>query len=63
MIPKILLVDDREDNLLSMETILESENYQFCKSDFGQTGIKNIADPDGFCTDPDGCEHAQPEWV
>ena len=37
MLPKILLVDDRPDNLLSIETILESHldagnSYQFVKA-------------------------------
>ncbi len=40
MIPKILLVDDREDNLLSMETILESENYSFVKASSGRQVLK-----------------------
>jgi signal transduction histidine kinase len=38
--PKILLVDDREDNLLSMETILESENYSFVKAISGREVLK-----------------------
>ncbi|MET0243213.1 MAG: response regulator [Flavitalea sp.] len=37
---KILLVDDREDNLLSMETILESEGYQFVKANSGRQALK-----------------------
>jgi signal transduction histidine kinase len=40
MNPKILLVDDREDNLLSMETILESENYTFVKALSGREVLK-----------------------
>jgi len=40
MNPKILLVDDREDNLLSMETILESENYHFVKATSGRQVLK-----------------------
>jgi signal transduction histidine kinase len=40
MTPKILLVDDREDNLLSMETILETENYSFVKATSGSQVLK-----------------------
>ena len=40
MNPKILLVDDREDNLLAMETILESENYHFVKANSGRQVLK-----------------------
>ena len=29
MQPKIMLVDDQEDNLLSMESVLESDGYRF----------------------------------
>src|SRR6185436_1810355 len=37
---KILLVDDREDNLLSIETILESDGYQFVKATSGRQALK-----------------------
>ncbi len=37
---KILLVDDREDNLFSMETILESDGYQFVKANSGRQALK-----------------------
>ncbi|MCW3093101.1 MAG: hybrid sensor histidine kinase/response regulator [Ferruginibacter sp.] len=37
---KILLVDDREDNLLSMEAILETEGYQFVKANSGRQALK-----------------------
>jgi light-regulated signal transduction histidine kinase (bacteriophytochrome) len=37
---KILLVDDREDNLLSMETILEADGYQFVKASSGRHALK-----------------------
>jgi signal transduction histidine kinase len=37
---KILLVDDREDNLLSMETILEADGYQFVKAGSGRHALK-----------------------
>jgi light-regulated signal transduction histidine kinase (bacteriophytochrome) len=40
MHPKILLVDDREDNLLSIETILESDGYQFVKANSGRQALK-----------------------
>ena len=38
--PKILLVDDREDNLLSIETILEPGGYQFVKALSGREALK-----------------------
>jgi len=37
---KILLVDDREDNLLSVEAILESGGYQIIKANSGQQALK-----------------------
>jgi signal transduction histidine kinase len=40
MLPKIMLVDDREDNLLSMETILEPNGYQFVKALSGRQALK-----------------------
>src|SRR4030095_10668557 len=40
MMPKILLVDDREDNLLSIETILEQEGYEFVKASSGRQALK-----------------------
>jgi len=40
MQPKILLVDDREDNLLSIETILEPNGYQFVKARSGREALK-----------------------
>jgi light-regulated signal transduction histidine kinase (bacteriophytochrome) len=40
MQPKILLVDDREDNLLSIETILEPDGYQFVKANSGRHALK-----------------------
>ncbi len=40
MFPKILLVDDREDNLLSMESILESDGYGFIKATSGRQALK-----------------------
>src|SRR5205085_3780883 len=40
MHPKILLVDDREDNLLSIETILEPDGYIFVKAKSGKEALK-----------------------
>src|SRR5882762_10497696 len=40
MQPKILLVDDREDNLLSIETILAPNGYQFVKANSGRQALK-----------------------
>jgi hypothetical protein len=40
MHPKILLVDDREDNLLSIETILEPGGYHFVKAHSGREALK-----------------------
>ncbi|MBI1767570.1 MAG: response regulator [Bacteroidetes bacterium] len=38
--PKILLVDDREDNLLSIEAILEPDGYQFSRAYSGHQTLK-----------------------
>ena len=40
MQPKILLVDDRDDNLLSIETILEPDGYYFVKAHSGREALK-----------------------
>jgi CheY-like chemotaxis protein len=40
MQPKILIVDDREDNLLSIETILEPDGYQLIKATSGRQALK-----------------------
>lgn len=40
MHPKILLVDDRDDNLLSIETILEPDGYKFSKANSGREALK-----------------------
>jgi signal transduction histidine kinase len=40
MHPKILLVDDREDNLLSIETILQPSGYEFVKANSGRQALK-----------------------
>jgi light-regulated signal transduction histidine kinase (bacteriophytochrome) len=40
MQPKILIVDDREDNLLSIETILEPDGYTLIKANSGRQALK-----------------------
>ncbi|HTB24313.1 MAG TPA: response regulator [Puia sp.] len=40
MRPKILLVDDRDDNLMSMESILSPDEYQFIKANSGREALK-----------------------
>jgi len=40
--PKILLVDDREDNLLSIEAILEPDGYQFFRAYSGHQSVEDI---------------------
>ncbi|HXB07169.1 MAG TPA: response regulator [Puia sp.] len=42
MQPKIMLVDDREDNLLSMETVLEPDGYRFVKATSGRQVLKYL---------------------
>jgi signal transduction histidine kinase len=37
---KILLVDDKEDNLFSLETVLEPGGYQFVKANSGKQALK-----------------------
>jgi signal transduction histidine kinase len=37
---KILLVDDRDDNLFSLETILEADGYHFVKASSGRQALK-----------------------
>lgn len=37
---KIMLVDDREDNLISMESILEPSGYEFVKANSGRQALK-----------------------
>jgi signal transduction histidine kinase len=38
--PKLLLVDDREDNLLLIETVLEGEGYEFIRARSGRDALK-----------------------
>jgi len=40
MQPKILLVDDRDDNLLSVEAILKPDGYEFSKANSGRQALK-----------------------
>jgi len=40
MRPKILLVDDREDNLMSLEAILASDGYMLVKANSGNQALK-----------------------
>ncbi|MEO5682442.1 MAG: ATP-binding protein [Chitinophagaceae bacterium] len=40
MSQKILLIDDREDNLFSLETILEADGYEFVKARSGRDALK-----------------------
>jgi signal transduction histidine kinase len=40
MQPKIMLVDDREDNLLSMESVLEPDGYRIVKATSGRQVLK-----------------------
>src|SRR5689334_540884 len=37
---KILVVDDREDNLLSMETLLDKDGYRIIKARSGKEALK-----------------------
>jgi signal transduction histidine kinase len=45
---KILAVDDREDNLLSIETILEQENYTLVKATSGRAALKILLQQQDF---------------
>ncbi|MBC8153585.1 MAG: response regulator [Bacteroidetes bacterium] len=45
---KILVVDDREDNLLSIETILEDKNYQIIKANSGLAALKILLNQEDF---------------
>ncbi len=48
MEPKILIVDDREDNLLSIETILEPAGYQLIKATSGRQALKILLNEHDF---------------
>jgi signal transduction histidine kinase len=45
---KILVVDDREDNLLSIETILESDGYAIRKANSGRAALKILLNEQDF---------------
>lgn len=45
---KILLVDDRPDNLMSMEIVLEKEGYTFAKATSGKDALKILLKEDDF---------------
>ena len=45
---KILAVDDREDNLLSIETILENDGYQIVKANSGRAALKTLLTQQDF---------------
>ena len=45
---KILIVDDREDNLFSMETILEKDGYTIVKADSGRAALKILLSQQDF---------------
>lgn len=45
---KILVVDDREDNLFSIETILEREDYQIVKAQSGKAALKILLNQHDF---------------
>ena len=45
---KILVVDDREDNLFSIETLLENENYTIVKANSGRAALKILLSQHDF---------------
>src|SRR5438067_6973413 len=45
---KLLVVDDREDNLFSIETILEKENYSIVKANSGRAALKILLQQHDF---------------
>jgi signal transduction histidine kinase len=45
---KILVVDDREDNLMSIETILERDNYNIIKANSGRAALKILLQEHDF---------------
>ncbi len=45
---KILVVDDREDNLFSIETILEKDNYNIIKANSGRAALKILLQQHDF---------------
>src|SRR5580693_3094816 len=45
---KLLVVDDREDNLFSIETILERDNYVIRKANSGRAALRILLKEDDF---------------
>jgi signal transduction histidine kinase len=45
---KILVVDDREDNLFAIETILEQDNYKIVKANSGRSALKILLQQHDF---------------
>jgi len=45
---KILVVDDREDNLFSIETLLEKDNYTIIKANSGRAALKILLNQHDF---------------
>ena len=45
---KILVVDDREDNLFSIEAILEKDNYTIVKANSGRAALKILLQQHDF---------------
>ncbi|HEY6977468.1 MAG TPA: response regulator [Chitinophagaceae bacterium] len=45
---KILVVDDREDNLFSIETILQKDSYTIVKANSGRAALKTLLKEDDF---------------
>ena len=44
---KILVVDDRADNLLSIETILEKDKYEIVKANSGRAALSALPEHSG----------------
>src|SRR5712675_3605524 len=45
---KILVIDDREDNLFSIEAILEKDNYTIVKANSGRSALKILLTEQDF---------------
>jgi len=59
--PKILLIDDREDNLLSLEAILKPHGYGLAKANSGLEALKILFKEVDFALILI-CEYAQFKW-
>ena len=46
--PKVLVVDDRADNLMSIEVILEQDNYTIVKANSGKAALKILLNDHDF---------------